>query len=498
MINYKNIWYWIVQNKHVLGILFIAACLRFPGFLHGLPTYPNADESVMVSLALKIFKGQWNPHFFYYPSLYFYFNTFLFTCTHIIYHSLHFLGIVKQASTPYWLFIAVGRGANIIISLFAVWLVYKIGKISFSKLVGMYAMLFMGIMPMHNFYSVRVVPNALLVTMSLSGIYFSCKYLKEKCHTDLYIAAVFSGLAIGTKYLFFAPVSFLIAKYFVDEKDLRKFFNKQLAYSIGIVIIAFCITTPALFFSFREFLNNIFFNYTHYKTSHPGYESDNTLLFYIHFLFIDGITPLIFVLSIIGLVYLTVNRREQVFVFILVPLIWFFFCSLYKVNFVHNIAIISVVFAVGAGAFLAQIKIKWVQWIILIFMSIIPLWKDIMHIHYVRRPDLRYVASEWINNNLPSGSSIAREEYTPYYDDKKFKSTYIGICGLAYLKPDSIINAGLDFIVTTGHDRFTKNPEKYSQEIKNYNEHLQRFDIIKDFKAESHYHGGDIKILKVK
>lgn len=493
----QNAYNWVLQNKYVIGILFFAACLRFPGFLHGLPTYPDADEPVMIAIAIKIFKGQFNPHFFYYPSLFFYLNAVFIACTHIVYHSLHALGIAAQEYTPYWLFFAVSRFANIIFSLTAVFFIYKIGLLYFSKRVGLFSMFILAILPYHIYHSVRAVPDSLMMTMTVISIYFSLKYLKEPKVTWLYSSAIFAGLAIGTKYIFPVPLAFILAKYFNDKKLKINFWDMQLCKAIGLVILTFLFTTPYLIFSANEFLNHLFFNYTHYRSSSAGSESEYSLLFYLKFLFTWGVTPLLFIASVAGIIYTIANNTIESIVLFSVPIVWLLFCSFYTITALHVVMIITLPFVIGAGVIVNKITTNWSRWLIIAIVCIIPLFKDIKHIACMKKPDIRYSVEQWINTHLSSGSVIAREEYTPFYDENKFTSIYIGICGLAFITPDMIRKKGYDYIISASHDRFLNNPKKHAEEIENYNNMLREFEIIKEFDPGQKYRGSKIQIFKI-
>ena len=99
---------------------------------------------------------------------------------------------------------------------------------------------------------------------------------------------------------------------------------------------------------------------------------------------------------------------------------------------------------------------------------------------------------------LPPGSFVAREEYTPYYDEKKFKSVYLGITGLAFITPDSVYNLGCDYIVSAGYGRFRNDQERYSENLMNIAQHEKEYDVIKTFNPGKHYRGHTLKIYKVK
>ncbi len=493
---YKKVFTWIIQNRYPIGILIFAACLRFPGFTFGLPTYPDSNEPFIVAYAVKMFHGQWNPHFFNYPSLYLYFNAVLVALTHAVYRTLHFIGIAEYSYTPYWLFFITGRIVNILLSLTAVYLVYMIGSFVFSKRAGLFGMIVMALMPILYCYSIQIAPNVLFMVLAMGSIYLSLKYLAEHNRVFLYWAAVCAGLAIGTKYMFLAPVSFLLSKYFVDKKIKRNFWDKHLFLLIGVVIISFCITTPALFVSLPEVIGHVFFEHEHY--SGEGSVSISTVGYFLRYLFLHGITPLIFIFSCAGLGILYVKKREECFVLLAVPIAWLLFCSLYRLASIHNIAIISIIFAVGIGIALDSIPQRRIVLVVLLLISIIPIIKDIQQIKMFQKPDIRYHVGDWIDANLPEGSVVAREEYTPYFSDKKFKSIYLGICGLAYITPDSVRSLGCDYIISAGYERFKENPELFSQNIANFKQHEKEFQTVKTFSPEGKYRGEKQIVFKVK
>lgn len=494
---YQNAYNWILQNKYVIGILFFAACLRFPGFLHGLPTYPDADEPVIVSLAVNVLKGQINPHWFLHPSLYIYLNAFIIGCVHIVYHGLHALGFFSYDNTPYWLFFAACRFFNILLSLVTIVIVYNLTSLVKTRSAGIFAALVMAILPLHTMHTVRVVPNSITLCTTAFTIFFSLKYLGKKRRARwLYSAAFFSGLAIGAKYMFVAPVSFLLAKWFKDRKEGHQFFDTPLLLSLGIVIGVFILSTPFAVLSFREFIE------IGPLTQNAIYRAGLTeypFLFYLTSLFKSstGASPFIFVLFVGGfIIHLKENYKESLIIFS-IPLIWFLFCSFYGLTSMRQIIIMSIPIAVFTGIIIEKIPRLWIQLLLLVLLTISPMISNVRHLIDVRKPDIRYAAAEWINENLPTGSRIAREEYTPYCDNNKFDCTYIDICGLAFITPDTIRKKGYDYVVSASHDRFLRYPEKCAKEIENYNNILHEFEVIKEFNPGHKYRGSKIQIFKI-
>jgi len=65
----------------VLSIVFVGGLARFWGINFGLPhTECRPDESIITGIAFGFFSGDFNPHFFSYPTLYIY-----------VLHGLYFL-----------------------------------------------------------------------------------------------------------------------------------------------------------------------------------------------------------------------------------------------------------------------------------------------------------------------------------------------------------------------------------------------------------------------
>lgn len=489
-------------NLDIIAILIFAAIIRFPGILHGLPAYHMPIEYDIIDASIKILKGNLHPHWiFYYGGFYYYINAVLIGFVHIIYHSLHFLGLIESASTPYWLFFAVARSLNILFCLVLIWtsfcLAYRMG----NRSTGIFASIIMALLPLPYLYSIRVAPDMLCVTLAAISIYFSYRHLMEsKSNRWLWWAAISSGLAVATKYMFLSVVPFLTAKFIRDHKNNMRFWDIRLLKAFFLAILAFIIVHPFSILSFHEFFfEGVFFEHkTHFPNYHFIFEKPITAFLFIRDLFFNGVTPSVFIVSIIGMIYCAKKRINTFLVISLGPSLWFLLLSSYKLPFTHNIMIVLLPMAVCSGIVVDKIKFRKLKFTLLVLVCIPPLLKDLHNLKHHMKKDIRYVAQEWVNENLPAGSWVAREEYTPFVDEEKFTCTYLDICGLSYMSVDSVRNAGYDYIISASHDRFLSNPKKHAEEIENYNNMLREFEIIKEFDPGQKYRGSKMLILKIK
>ena len=97
----------------LLAILLLGAALRFWHLNYGLPYIYHADEPTNFGLALTMVRNaDLNPHFFKYPSLFFYVNAY---ADWLFMRVGGLLGTVQQAdvlAAPHMLAMGVGRLDN--------------------------------------------------------------------------------------------------------------------------------------------------------------------------------------------------------------------------------------------------------------------------------------------------------------------------------------------------------------------------------------------------
>lgn len=492
----------VFQHRATTLVLITVAALllRMPGFLHGLPTYPDADEPTVISIAVRIFKGEFNPHFFNYPSLYLYLNAGLVALTHVVYHGLRIVGVFESPSTPYWLFFAASRLFNIALSIGSIVLMYLIGRCLADRKLGLLSAAILCVFPLHVQHSVRVAPNMLLLVCVGACIYASLRFLVYPGYDIrwLYVSSVAAGLAVGTKYM--APIALppLFALLVRGESGSGFGRGVHAVGCLAAMLAAFVVTTPYAVVAFPEFASGLLYEHAHYTAGHPGAEARWALTRLAVNLFRRGATPLPLLTGVAGVVMLSIARWKSAGVILLGPMLWFGLMGSYSTTFARNILPLAYVISAGAAYAISRVKPSRAGVVLFLAVLVKPVSVDIKHILYRMRPDIRYVAGAWIAENIPEGSHIAREAYTCMVDGDRFESTFIGICGLAYIAPDSLRRAGCDYVIAASHARFESSPGEYPRETAVYGNHLRRFETVKVFEPGRTYQGSSIRILKVR
>lgn len=488
-------------NYDIIVILLFGALLRFPGILHGLPTYVLPSESEIISMSVAVLKGDFFYSWTFYGGLYFYLNAVLIGIIHIFYHSLYYIGLVQNIDTPYMLFYAASRGMNVLFGLILISSVYGIANRVSGRRAGVIAALIMALLPLPHTYSLQIAPDLLCTTLASVSIYFSVKHLSEKAGNRwLWLAALFSGLAIGTKYLFFSIVPFCAAKYFRDRENKVSFFDKRLIHAIGIVILTFLITTPISVLYIKQFfINGLLYAHKAYTSvDRPGAGAQNIPLAFIQSLFFNDLTPGIFLVSFAGFIIYAVTQFRKWMVISLGPLLWTILMCFYQVDVTNNIMILLTPLCVCAGIAIYSIPKRLLRYAVILVISIYPFMKEALYLNTLLKKDIRYSASEWIDKNIPQGSCVAWEDHRPFFNNEKFKCIHIGTCALAYMTPESVRNAGYEYVVSDFYEPMKHKPGLYKKEIDNYKKLLKEFEMIQEFEPGNSYCGNRVRIIKIR
>lgn len=173
-------------------ILVLALCFRVFGIDFGLPLHLHPDEWSQVETARQMLKGDPNPHFFRYSSL---FMDQLFVLDSILEIISLFSGIVFSSSTFYLL----GRLLSVSYGTLTVWVVFLLGRDVLSEQAGLIGALLMTIAPEHVRESHYATVDVAMVFWAVLAITLAMRAVRR--NPNLYFAsAVCCGLALGTKY----------------------------------------------------------------------------------------------------------------------------------------------------------------------------------------------------------------------------------------------------------------------------------------------------------
>jgi 4-amino-4-deoxy-L-arabinose transferase-like glycosyltransferase len=498
-------------------ILLIALVVRIWGISHDLPYIYHPDEPGYVNISQTIFKtGDLNPHFFNYPSLFFYINSFAYipyylfgkllgvfaSPSSILAPTSLAMGVTKSPMPTAVLF---GRIITIAFGIGGIGLTFLIGKQLTSRAsIGLVAALLMAISPSNVIHSRFVTPDTFVVFFAAASFLATILVYQQGKTWHYIVAGLCIGFTASSKYngaLIVLPL--LVAHFLRHGKKAMKEWNIYLAlFFCGLGFVA---STPFALIDFSEFLADLRFESQHYSTGHAGMEG-NTLEWYLSYMWQTA--GIIYILGALEILRGAYRRSRKLILLSVFPLAYFIFISSFMVrNDRTFLPLTPFLFLLAASFFVHLLRrIKTFQSkalrrfsslaiaCLLIVGLISPTSKTIANGIRITTVDSRETARVWISDNLPSGARIAIESYSPFVDPSRFSIQ--GFERLIEHGPEWYVEQDFDYLVFSQgmYGRFYREPERYSIEISQYETLFRRFHLMKFFTDG----GYEVRIYRVK
>jgi 4-amino-4-deoxy-L-arabinose transferase-like glycosyltransferase len=505
-------------------LLFLLAFgLRAWGTRFGLPEYfYHPDEHAIVDRATAILKtGDYNPHWFNYPSTYIYIQALTYIPYFLISAARGF-GDRIPSFTPYGFYFA-GRLMTALVGALTVLLVYVLGRRMFDRKTGLISSLlltFSLLHAVHSHYVTADVPVAFLIILSFLFSYLAM----DKGATKYYIlAGLFAGLATSTKYpAFIAILPLLLVPLLTVPRGEWTPFGQRLGLIMGAFMAGFLLGTPYAFLDLDTFLSSLGAVLSHYSASQPGFEGSDAGVWYARQMLrsADVVMVSIGLGGILWAVYKH-TRKDLLMLSFLVP--YYVLLSLWRVRFERHLVALLPFLVILAARFLVE-GVSWLskRWPIvrrgeiplLACLSVVAIFMPAKAIidfdAALAQKDHRTIAAEWVNANIPAGSKVVSEAFAIPLDRNRFQVRQlvrIDSQDLAWYRKE-----GVEYIIVSdGHWRVLfGEPEKYAREIEIYNDIVNHSTVLQEFSKEVPpslaqgyftipvYHFPDVLILKLR
>jgi 4-amino-4-deoxy-L-arabinose transferase-like glycosyltransferase len=261
-------------NLSRLGLalaLAAAATLRFWALAQGVPFALGVDEPEVMERAVRMMKtGDFNPHFFDYPSLYMYVQA-LVAVFHFAFGAMR--GTWNSlAQAPTEDFYVWARGVTAIVGTATVWVVYRVGM-RWGKRTALLAAVMLAVMPMHvreSHYVLTDVPATFLVTLTLL---LSLRAHERATARALALAGAAAGLAGATKYYGIIAVVMPLIVCMTSSATRPSRLAASL-WTLTAMMAAFLIAAPYTVLDLPTFLNQfagLASKYRGLSTGEPGW-----------------------------------------------------------------------------------------------------------------------------------------------------------------------------------------------------------------------------------
>jgi 4-amino-4-deoxy-L-arabinose transferase-like glycosyltransferase len=485
-------------------VLLIAFSLRTWGINYELPYIFHPDEPFSMGIILNMFKsGNLNPHFYDYPSLFFYINAFVYIPYYLIGKVLGIFASRADILAPISIIMGVskaqlpstvllGRITTMIFGLATVIVTYLCGKhLTGKKRVGLLAALMTAVtlpnVNLSRFITPDIMTGFFVVTSFLGSVLV---YQHGKTRYYL-VAGISAGLAASTKYngfLVFFPL--ILAHIFYNGKSALR--NKNIYLGLVVGGLAFLAGTPFAVIDFPDFLAGLRYDNLHYALGHAGMEGD-TLKYYLNYMWTSG--GILYVLSIFGMIKGFYSRNREIILLSIYPILYFIFINRYIVRNDRTFLLLTPFLFLLATIFLDNLfiyisRLTSTTWRratsfglsgLLILTIGWPVSATVSDTLKLTSVDSRTTARTWIENNLPIGTKIALESYSPFIDPARFSVQ--GFVRIIDQDPEWYLENGFEYLVFSQgmYGRYYNQPESYPLEVELYNNFFTNLSLVKLF-----------------
>lgn len=269
--------------------------------------------------------------------------------------------------------------------------------------------------------------------------------------------------------------------------------------------VGFIATTPYAVLDSAKFLTDLRFEAHHYSTGHAGMEG-NSLEWYLNYMWNTG--GGLYLFAVLGILYGSILRSKEISLLSIFPLVYFAFISSFVVRNDRTILPLTPFLFLLAAWFLIFMfdKLRNLQTeslrrlfltvlvILIIAILALPISNTIADTQRLTTVNSRETARIWIDINLPPGSKVAIESYSPFVNPSKFSVQGFG--RMIDHDAEWYVEQGFDYLVFSQgmYGRFYGDPERYRNEMLQYDNLFRRFNLIKIF-LDGDY---EVRVYRVK
>jgi len=424
-----------MMNIRTVPILLVLVSLVLcaVGIHFGLPYLYHDDEQIIVKRALRFGSGDFNPHFFFYPSLHMYILFLAYGIYFIVGLIFGFFSSVRDFAHLYINnptgFYLIGRGLSAVFATGIVVMTYLVGKKLYNETVGVLGGLFLIAIP--NFVdTAHTIKNDVPMLFILMIFFYIALQIYYTGERKFYVLSGLTlGLATATKYnaIILVPVIVLVHLFYsyrsargrarVTFKNLL--FSPSLVLSGVFVIIGFVAGCPFAVLDFKTFYRH-FSGILIFTATDKEFGQSGALLNYSKFvLYIGGNRPLLGIICILGIIAGVFRRKKEDLIVILTILIVYVVCirqSIQQLQYLYPafpFLAISGARLVGDSYKLINQKLKIVFVIIMSLILLDPLVQSVLNDYLISQKHARTFAKEWIEANIPENAKILVDNHGP-------------------------------------------------------------------------------------
>ena len=417
------------RTERLLLVAIVAAGLavRFWGLKFGLPVvYSRPDELLLIGVVIGFFRGDPNPHFFEYPTLYLYVLAGVYCLffaramlAGLVRDSAEFAASFKVNFVPFFL---AARATAALLGGATVALVHAIARPLFGVTAGLLAALFMAVAFLHvrdSHYATTDVPMVFFVAAAMLAI------VRVHCYRrafDARLAGVLAGCAMGVKY---NAVMLVLPMAIVEgihawplRQDWRRMLRETHLFRMAACcILMFLAGSPYLLLDYGRALHDLrsLQASTSMGMTPPELLGRGWTYHLPHSLWYGVGWPML-ISALAGMVWMAARHPGTALVLGSFPLAYYVVAGAGYNVFVRYMIPVVPFLCIFAGYFVAsmasalgrtmRLRPAWVAAVVGLAVAALPAWNVVRFDRLLTQEDSRIEVGRWLMENVPAGASM--------------------------------------------------------------------------------------------
>lgn len=490
------------------AILAVAAGLRFFALGAGIPFAVGVDEPEIINRVVIMMRtGDYNPHFFDYPSLYIYVQLAVAVARYIVGAmggEWSSLGQVGPDDFFLW-----GRAVSALTGTATVLLVYLIG-VRWGTRTALLGAGLMAVMPLHVRESHFVLTDVPMTFFVALACLLALRAHERQQTAAFALAGAAAGLAAATKYPGGLALMLPLVALWMTPGTRPSRVAAALAV-VGASAAAFLVAAPYTFLDLPGFLNgfgHLTSSYTGAPSPEPGW-----LIYFKHLrnslrwpalLLVLGGAVLAIVRSVRG------PGRVRWTLLVAFPVLYFWFVSRqslifgrYLLPIVPFVCLLAAAAVVSGVSLLRRFSIpRALRTALITALTVAVLLPSaIASIGFNRtmaRQGTAALAYEWLMQHAPKGSAIVIESAGLVLTHSPFTSR--NVPQLRERPYEHYVETGVDYLIASSqcYGPYLASPEKFPREYADYMRIFEQGQTMATFSPTREHPGPELRILKVK
>ncbi len=310
-----------------------------------------------------------------------------------------------------------GRIVSLVFSLGTVYLIIRYGRRRFGLVAGLWAGIILCIDPFGGrflAYSRYCLPDVTAVFLVTLGMVLCFQYLENGRGRALYLAALAVGLAISTKYnVGMAVIPLLLTPLIQREKKLWK----TMALAGLLVAGGFLLGSPGWVLVPKKFIQGYLFEARHMAAGHLGAHDIDWIWVFVR---LWGLKTYILPFAILAVGYSILKREKEDILILALIIPSFLVIGRFEKKSIHYFLFLYPMVALLMGRWISEMgrlipTRMWKQVFTLacgLLFILYPSYRMGLMIRRDLMVDNRIAAQEWVQRNVPGGSTIVMDPLT--------------------------------------------------------------------------------------